>query len=192
MNWQILTGKQVQLAAMDRDKDAEIESTWTHESAYMRVVTPALPRPLSVSQMKKRYENLENRMGESGDIVYFTIRSREANRLLGFLHFDWLGMSNGVGTLQMAVSATERNKGYGSEALQLALMYAFEELNLYRVSAKVTADNPAALRFFERTGFQIEVCHREAVFRSGQRWDQLGLGMLHAEWLAHYKEGHDE
>lgn len=192
MNWHILTGKRVQLGAMDHDKDAKIESGWTHELAYMRVVTPDLPRPLSASQMKKRYENLEKRMGENGDTVYFTIRSLEENRLLGFLHLEWIGWSNSVGSIQIALAATERNNGFGSEALQLALTYAFEELNLYRVSATIAADNPGALRFFERAGFQVELRLREAVFQNGQRWDQLGLGLIHSEWVAHHQEENDE
>jgi RimJ/RimL family protein N-acetyltransferase len=184
MNWDILEKEQVRLGAIKREEDAVVESGWTHDVDYMRVVMPELPRPLAASQMKKRYENLEKRMSESGNSVYFALRARQDDRLLGFLHFEWIYWATGACSLKLALGPAERNQGYGRAALELALNYAFYETNLHRVSAWVPADNSAAVRFFQRAGFQEEVRSRQAAVWAGQRYDLLGLGLLRSEWEA--------
>lgn len=184
MNWDILENEQVRLGAIRREEDAPLESSWTHDVDYMRVVAPELPRPLAASQMQKRYENLEKRMSASGNSAYFSVRSRQDDRLLGFLHFEWIFWSTGGCTLKLALAPDERNRGYGRAALDLALNYAFFETNLHRVSAWVPAYNPDALRFFQRAGFQEEVRRRQAAIWAGRRYDLLGLGLLSQEWEA--------
>ncbi len=64
------------------------------------------------------------------------------------------------------------------------LRFAFNELNLYRLSAIVGEDNPGALRFFTRYGFVEEVRRRQALMRDGKTYDLLHLGILRDEWLA--------
>jgi RimJ/RimL family protein N-acetyltransferase len=66
----------------------------------------------------------------------------------------------------------------------LMLNYAFNELGLHRLSAGVSEDNPRAVRFIERHGFQLEVRRRQAVLRDNQRWDMLLYGLLCSEWAA--------
>ena len=184
MNWDFLIGDKVRLGAVDRKKDAAIESGWTHEAAYMRMVSYKLPRPLSISQMEKHYEHLEKRMGDKNDMIYFAVRALDDNRLLGFLQYDWIGWSLGMCTLRLAIGAPERGKGYGREALQLALAYAFDEINQHKVAAWVTAADDRAVRFLTQSGFQEEVRRREARMWQGQRTDELIFGLQRAEWLA--------
>lgn len=123
-------------------------------------------------------------MGESRSSVYFTVRACQDDRLLGFLHFDWILWSTGMCTLQMAIGPEERSHGYGGAALALALNYAFNETNLHRVSAWVPDYNQGAVRFFQRAGFQEEARRRQAASLAGRRYDLLGLGLLGSEWEA--------
>jgi RimJ/RimL family protein N-acetyltransferase len=64
----------------------------------------------------------------------------------------------------------------------MLLGYAFDELNLYRLTAVVPEYNQAALRLFENAGFVQEVRRREAINRDGRRWDLFHLGLLESEW----------
>jgi RimJ/RimL family protein N-acetyltransferase len=64
----------------------------------------------------------------------------------------------------------------------MLLRYAFDELNLYRLSASTVEYNTGAVRFFERAGFVVEVRRRQAIQRDGRRWDLLMLGLLRDEW----------
>jgi RimJ/RimL family protein N-acetyltransferase len=183
MNWGILSGERLRLGAVDRKKDAEVESGWSHEAAYMHVVDPRLPRPFSASQMEKRYEDLEKQMGDRNNMVYFALRALDDNRLLGFLQYSWIGWSLGLGSLRLAIGAPERGNGYGREALQLGLTYAFDELNLQTVAAWVHAANERAVRLFTRAGFREDARRREALVWQGRRCDELVLGLQRSEWL---------
>jgi RimJ/RimL family protein N-acetyltransferase len=182
---QLFEGKLIRLGPIDHEKDPEVESRWTHDLTLMRSLSQRAAMPLSVAQMKKRYEAIEKEVDESKKLFHFTIRSQQDSRLLGFTRIEWIEWTHGTGNLKIAIGdATERNKGYGSDALGLMLGYAFNELNLFRLTAMVGQDNPGALRFFTRFGFVEEVRRRSALMRDGQAWDMIHLGLLRDEWLA--------
>ncbi len=60
--------------------------------------------------------------------------------------------------------------------------YAFDELNLYRLTALIPEYNAAAGIFFRRFGFVEEVRRRKALERDARRWDLLHYGLLAKEW----------
>ena len=85
----------------------------------------------------------------------------------------------------MAIGLGEQEywgKGYGTEAMKLALHYAFSELNLRRVSLGVFAYNQRAVHSYEKTGFRLEGRMRGMLMRQGKRWDILFMGILREEW----------
>jgi RimJ/RimL family protein N-acetyltransferase len=53
-----------------------------------------------------------------------------------------------------ALSAQERDKGYGSEAVRAALDHAFRELKVGRVFATTDRHNPDSVRLMERVGMR--------------------------------------
>ena len=74
------------------------------------------------------------------------------------------------------------------EALRLMLRFAFHELNLHRLQLTVFAYNEAAIRLYERLGFQREGAFREYLLRDGKRYDMLLYGLLAREWEAQSKD----
>jgi len=102
---------------------------------------------------------------------------------VGLYRLDRLEWPHGSANLSLGLGdPKDRGLGYGTEALDLVLRYAGEELNLFRLSAHVPEYNESALRFFERAGFVEEVRRQTALHRGGRRWDMLHLGLLLAEW----------
>jgi RimJ/RimL family protein N-acetyltransferase len=182
---QLFEGKLIRLGPIDHEKDPEVESRWTHDLELMRALSQQPAMPLSVAQVKKKYEAIEKEVDESKKLFHFTIRNGQGGGLLGFIRIEWIEWTHGTGNLKMAIGdPAERNKGYGTEALSLMLRYAFSELNLFRLSAIVGEDNPGGLRFFKRFGFMEEVRRRKALLRDGHEYDMLHLGILRDEWLA--------
>jgi RimJ/RimL family protein N-acetyltransferase len=182
---QLFEGKLIRLAPIDHEKDPEVESHWMHDLTLARALSRRPAMPLSVAQMKKKYELIEKQVDESKNLFHFTIRGREDDRLIGYVRIEWIEWTHGTGSLKVVIGDPgDRGKGYGSEAMQLILGFAFSELNLYRLSAVVGEDNPAALKFFQRYGFVEEVRRRKAIFRGGQAWDLIHLGLLRKECLA--------
>jgi len=190
---QLFDGKLIDLRPIDHEKDPQVESRWTHDLTLMRSLSHKIAMPQSVAQIKKKYEAIEKKVDESKNLFHFTIRDKQDNRYLGFIRIEGIEWTHGMGNLKLAVGdEAERNKGFGGDALQLVLRFAFNELNLYRLSAVVDEDNQPALRFFKRHGFMEEVRCRKALLRDGQTWDVVHLGILRDEWLALNAGGENE
>ena len=185
INTSLYEGELITLGPIDFEKDPAVISSWTHRADYLRALGTSPAKPLSAAQVKKRYEAMEKEMDESKNLFHFTIRSCQDDRLLGFTKIYWIEWSHGSGVLQMAIGdPQERGKGYGGQALGLMLRFAFDELNLYRLTAMIGDDNPDALRFFGRAGFIEEVRRRMVLHRDGQFYDLLHLGLLNEEYQA--------
>jgi RimJ/RimL family protein N-acetyltransferase len=182
MNSQLFEGNLIRLAALDPDHDAEAESRWTHDPEYLRLLRADPVRPLSPNQIKKKYEADEKDENASRRF-HFAIRTRADDRLVGFVRLEHVEWTHGAAMMTLGIGdPSDRGHGYGTEALQLALRYAFGELNLYRLTAITFEYNERALRFFERAGFAVEVRRRQAIHRDGRRWDVLMMGLLREDW----------
>jgi RimJ/RimL family protein N-acetyltransferase len=183
MTTSLFEAERVRLAPPDPEHDAEVESAWTHAAEYQRLLDAAPARPLSPAQVKKKYEALEK---ERDKQFYFAVRTREVEgpgRLLGFAQLQWIDWLHGAARLNLGIGVpADRGQGYGSQALDLILNYAFDELGLHRVAATTYEYNPGAARFLERNGFALEVRQRRAVQREFRRWDALWYGLLRSEW----------
>jgi len=176
-------GKLVCLAPIDHEADPAIASRWTHDAEFMRLLQPDPVRPLSPAMVKKKYERIEKAAEEGKNLIYFTIRLLPDDLLIGFAQLYWVEWNNGAAMIQLGIGDPEwRGQGCGTEALQLLLRYAFAEMNLHRLSARIGEYNPAAIHLFEKAGFIQEVRRRQAIQRDGRRWDMLSYGILRPEW----------
>ena len=180
---QLFEAKDVRFGPIDHETHPEIESKWTHDADFMRLMELKPVRPLSPAMVKKQYEAIEKEMDENKNLFYFTIRTREDDRFIGNALVEWVDWANGNGFIRLGIGAVEdRRKGYGSQALSMLLRYAFGELNLYRVTAVVPAYNEGAICLFQKFGFMEEVRRRKAIHRDGEFWDLVSFGLLNVEW----------
>lgn len=70
--------------------------------------------------------------------------------------------------------------GYATEAAELCLDYAFDELGLHRVWARTHEDNEPSKRVLEKLGFQREGVSRDHYYR-GDYSDEYRFGILESE-----------
>jgi len=102
--------------------------------------------------------------------------------LIGQCSLWGLSPSGHYATLGIVFGRAFWNQGYGSEALKLILNYAFNELNLNRVQLTVNANNPRAVRAYQKAGFHEEGRAREAFFRYGVWEDMLYMAVLRKDF----------
>jgi len=179
----LFDGELIRLGPIDHEKDPEIESRWTHDAPFTRMMYLQPVRPMPPSQVKKKYEELEKEADEKRNFFPFRIRACADDRLIGLAQIQWLDWSNAAAWVQLGIGAPEdRRKGYGREALSLLLRFAFDELSLYRLGADLPEYNEPALTLFRQFGFVEEVRRRQAIHREGRRWDLLNYGLLAEEW----------
>jgi RimJ/RimL family protein N-acetyltransferase len=170
----LFNGKLVYLAA-PLPGDAELFSLWSRDAEYLRQVDTDYAFPGSPAEMLEK----QNHFRSMTNGVLFHLRTVDQDRLIGFIAVHSIEWNNRSGKLSMGIGEAEyRNKGYGSEALRLALNYSFNELNLHRVGLDVIASNMRAVHTYEKAGFQHEGLIRQAVHRDGKYDDLLIMGIL--------------
>lgn len=66
------------------------------------------------------------------------------------------------------IAPDRQGRGYGGLATRLAINYAFRVLNLYKLYLLVDIDNVAAIRIYEKCGFQREGVLIDEFFSDGR------------------------
>jgi RimJ/RimL family protein N-acetyltransferase len=72
--------------------------------------------------------------------------------------------------------------GLGSDATRQMLRHAFQDLNLHRVFLSVLSSNAAAIRVYEKAGFQREGLARQAAYKRGRYEDLVEMAILSREF----------
>lgn len=78
--------------------------------------------------------------------------TRAAIGLIDLFDFDVKNKRAGVGIIIQ--NETDRNSGFGKEALGLVINYAFGPLQLHQLFANIGAENKASLSLFTTFGFE--------------------------------------
>lgn len=80
------------------------------------------------------------------------------------------------------------SRGYGTDALRLALRYGFEVLGLNKISLDVLETNARGIRSYAKCGFVREGVHREDVWKDGRFLDVVRMSILAREFAAREAE----
>ncbi len=180
MSPNLFSGRLVRLCAPRAD-DAEFLSRWSEDATYRRLADTDAARPLPPEHFRERDEA----MADDRANFEFRIRSLDDDRLLGFVAVCGIEWPNRHGWVAIGLGdPSDRGRGYGHEAMEMAIRYAFHELGLHRLSLDVIADNLPAIRLYRRLGFQEEGRLRERVLRDGERTDLIYMGLLCRDWEA--------
>jgi RimJ/RimL family protein N-acetyltransferase len=76
----------------------------------------------------------------------------------------------------------ERGKRYSKEATLQTLSFAFNQLGLNRIYLFVQSNNEAAIKLYEKTGFQIEGELRNSVYKNGLFINEIVMGILKEDY----------
>lgn len=138
---------------------------------------PTLVFPRTVAQLRK------NMTDWSDFRRYYTFAIRQDGKLYGLLHMDDVDWVNGHAEIGIAITEPQaRGKGIASGAIRLMLRYAFEELGLHRITARIIDGNQPSQQLFKSLGFVHEGVIREFVRRGGQFLDLHVYGLLLSDW----------
>jgi hypothetical protein len=178
----LLRGKNIRLAAQDMEQASPHYFQWSQDAEYQRLVEGDPSVPLSLKATKE--VNERDWPGDDPCNIMFLIRANEDDRIIGFANLDYISWTHGDSYMGLGLGdKTCWGKGYGTEAMNILLRYAFTELNLHRMSLTVFEYNERAIRMYQKCGFKVEGLNRDYHFRDGRRWDLVSMGILRDEWL---------
>jgi len=95
---------------------------------------------------------------------------------LGLHRIDWLSRTCILGILIGEKDCW--SQGYGTDAIRTALGFAFDRLNLRKVSLSVLDFNKRGIRCYEKCGFVREGNQRAQHFKDGRYVDEIMMAVF--------------
>ncbi|MBN1301568.1 MAG: GNAT family N-acetyltransferase [Melioribacteraceae bacterium] len=136
----------------------------------------ALPSSITTHE-----ERIKLKLNDHSNIV-FTICTKD-DEIIGttsFVRIDWIGRMT---TYYIALAEKKNwSQGYGREATQMMVDYAFNTLNLNRIQLHVSSENLRAINAYEAAGFTKEGTLREAMYFDNRYVDFYLMSILKKEW----------
>lgn len=165
-------------------EDVEIYTKWMNDFN----ITDYTGASSSIYSLEKEREWLENKLKySSNEDMFFDIVAVNGDRLLGnvsLMKIDYIDRKADLGIL--IGENSDRNKGYGTEAIKLLLDFAFNYLNLNNVGLTLIECNNRAKRCYEKAGFKEFGRRRKVEFVNGKYYDLIYMDVLADE----FKEEH--
>ncbi|SDR26052.1 GNAT family N-acetyltransferase [Natronobacterium texcoconense] len=170
-----LPGDRVDLRPIEED-DLEFLRDAINDPQVWRPIGGS--HPLNLEQEREFFENVV--CGDDGVHLLITADDSPVGTI-GLREIDW---ESGTAEVGYWIEPDEHGQGYGSEAAELVVGYAFDQLGLHRIRAHVFEFNDASQRLLESIGFTREGTERESQFIDGEYWDTYWYGLLEDEWRA--------
>lgn len=177
----LFSGSLIHLTAMDATIYSPLVSKWSRDTEYWRLQSSGTSRTLSEKETKAWIEKYLQ--SDKPDSYFFLIRTFQDDRVIGDIGLDGISLNHREAFVGIGIGEREYwGKGYGTDAMQVILGFAFLELNLQRVALNVFEYNPRAIRSYEKVGFTHEGRVRQYMNRDSRRWDLIYMGITRKKW----------
>lgn len=138
-------------------------------------------QPFGPEEQERWFTHLLTGLGET--VHQFAICPLGERRSIGGVGLRDIERVNG--TAEASIFVTRRDdwgRGYGTDAMNALLDFAFGELRLHRVYLHVFDYNARAVRSYEKAGFVTEARLRNSRFHRGAHHDELLMAILRSDW----------
>lgn len=121
---------------------------------------------------------IENRVN-TGEVIQFIICEKETDRAVGSVYFRDISREHNKAEYGIFIGEDDAvGRGIGSEACRLACDYGFRVEKWHKIILRAFSDNKAAIRSYEKTGFEREAYLKEEVCIDGVYRDVILMGYL--------------
>ncbi|MFW9950771.1 MAG: GNAT family N-acetyltransferase [Candidatus Thorarchaeota archaeon] len=175
-----IEGKNIDLV-VGHSKWADLTCKWMNDPKVRRYSRNPWPR--SLEEVKKWFEppSSDNKVR---DFIIFTIYHKKEKKPIGTVglnRIDWLSRKANIFA---TIGYPEYwGQGIAGEAVDLAIKYGFEELNLHRIFSGVFDPSKRSLRVAEKLGFIKEGVSIQDMYVDGQYVDVHNFYILKDDWL---------
>jgi RimJ/RimL family protein N-acetyltransferase len=122
------------------------------------------------------------RWRKKGTSEVFGMVDKGSNQLLGLIGMHRIDRVNKRVEIGYWLGKEHWGKGITSEAVRLVVRYAFKELRLQKVVARVWHPNIASAQLLKKCGFKQEGLLRRQTFRNRRWFVELMFGILKEEF----------
>jgi RimJ/RimL family protein N-acetyltransferase len=179
----VFDGQQLRLTPMDISHDPPVLARWSADLEVARRLRSQHPvRPLAEFEAKKVLEDWLKEIERSNRVFMFGLRPQGDDRLAGYIRISQVMWVHGAAQFDLVIGDPQDWERYAGEALSLGLRYAFDEMNLFRITVQVEEHNVISQALYQAAQFFLEVRQRQVIYHEGRYWDRLMFGMLRPEW----------
>jgi len=172
-----LEGQRIELRRHSRE-NYQLYADWYGDPEIWDLTSWA-PAPLGRSAVEKLFEDRE--LSPTDDS--FAIHIKDDDEPIGVISLMNKSEANESAELSVIVGhQDDRHRGYGTEAIDRLLRYAFEELGLNRIGLSVFEFNEQAISAYVKLGFVEEGRFRQAIKRRSGFHDAILMSILKSEW----------
>lgn len=173
MKCPFITGEKICLRPLSPDDLEKGYLEWINDPKVNRFLM-AGSIPTSMPELREYYEKVIR----SKTDVMFAIVIKKTDKYIGNIKIgdiNWIDRRAHCGRL--IGDKKSWGKGYGTEALMLAMDYAFNTLNLNRLCNTIIMDNVAAIKSCEKLGMKKEGVFSQYRFIGGKYRDVVQVAI---------------
>jgi RimJ/RimL family protein N-acetyltransferase len=171
-------GRLVRLRAREPE-DEPLFYQWINDPEVTEFLSARYP----FSHRQER-EWLESTAAPSFNGAGFAVETLADRKLIGSVDLRTGLPENRSAALGIAIGDKAYwDGGYGTDTMRTVCRFGFEMMNLHRIELEVYAENARARRVYEKVGFKVEGCRREAHYKRGAYIDMIVMGLLEGELI---------
>lgn len=126
-------------------------------------------------------------LSSTSDVSYrtpaFAVETLAEGKLIGGVELRPSNPEDRCADLGISLGEKEFwNGGYGTDTMFTVCRVGFQVMNLNRIELTVFAPNERARHVYEKVGFKLEGCHRDAHYKFGRYIDVYQMGLLRDEF----------
>ena len=136
--------------------------------------------PQTIEEVKKLFEPKKEAVKND---IFFEIWHKKDQKLIGFaglIRIQWFTRNAHIFYL---IDPDFWGKNLGTEAGRLVIDYAYKELNLHKITARMFAPNKKSLRVTEKIGLKHEITLKKEVYIDGAHVDVLEYVIFKDDWV---------
>ena len=162
----LIYGEKIVLRAVEESDNAMLLSLINDPDTEMMLGGSSWP--VSEAEQLRWFEHQE----KSRDVLRCIVALQENSKAIGTIILSDIDQKNATGHIHIKMSKDGgRGKGYGTDAVNTMVQYAFEELRLNCIYANILSYNEASIKLFERCGFKRDGVLRQRGFKRGKFCD---------------------
>lgn len=126
---------------------------------------------------------LEEGQGRTPREIGFEIWHKTDNKPIGFIGFNFINWADRMGNIGLNIGDPAYwRKDLGLEATYLILEYAFNELNLVKITADMYEMNAPSWKICEKLGMKRELVYMKQAYVKGKYVDSYQYCLFKEEW----------
>ena len=137
--------------------------------------------PIRVDDAKKWFEESER---GTPNYIGFVIWHKKDMKPIGVIGLGLIDWVNGWANVGLSIGEPAYwNKNIATEATELLIEYAFNELNLNKVRGGAAVENVGSWSVAKKLGFKFEGIGKQEMYVDGKYLDEKRYCLLREDWL---------